>query len=385
MQSHDLNAFKTLTVAKAFASLFNIDLALETLKKNKALADKSISYQLLNLFKLFVRLHKLVNMDFKKLCYDHVVYRLKNETWTGAFSKFGDRSYRLRSHSQYYQWHSVCCPFTGKMAINFRNGYVIMTNIDFGLKEFTMIDFTSYGTTIFRVDIVNRGNELFVFGRNVLVVYDLNTYTTYVSYNCCWTCAAGYVIIRTGTIFDLLSKKEFKIDAKRARGFIHHSNLFDKFKYVGVRTTDDELVIIDNQTDERHHVCEWRYSMTVHIVDETDSVVIFSQELCRIYSMKRRMFVFVQHRDTQWRLFNSNTLFDNLQGSFLVHNKRMDCWQVKSCDSGLNLKPPEYNVFCEAGFVTLPTYKVVNAYPNGVDTCVYLSFKKGKFYKSKVE
>ncbi|CAD5217485.1 unnamed protein product [Bursaphelenchus okinawaensis] len=87
--------------------------------------------------------YKLVNLDFKKLCYHHVVYRLKDETWAYAFSKFGDRSYYI-SGAGFYHEHSVCCPFTGKMAITLKNGYVILNNIDFCLKQFTIVDFTLY-------------------------------------------------------------------------------------------------------------------------------------------------------------------------------------------------------------------------------------------------
>ncbi|CAD5213387.1 unnamed protein product [Bursaphelenchus okinawaensis] len=46
--------------------------------------------------------YKLVNMDFKKLCYDHVLYRLKGETWAYAFSNFGTR---------------VCSDTVGRMSI----------------------------------------------------------------------------------------------------------------------------------------------------------------------------------------------------------------------------------------------------------------------------
>ncbi|CAD5222599.1 unnamed protein product [Bursaphelenchus xylophilus] len=48
VQNNDLNAFKTLTVAKVFASLANLDLALEILDKHKDKCQNSISFELLH-------------------------------------------------------------------------------------------------------------------------------------------------------------------------------------------------------------------------------------------------------------------------------------------------------------------------------------------------
>ncbi|CAD5214944.1 unnamed protein product [Bursaphelenchus okinawaensis] len=31
--------------------------------------------------------YKITNMDFKKLCYKNVIFRMKGETWATAFSK----------------------------------------------------------------------------------------------------------------------------------------------------------------------------------------------------------------------------------------------------------------------------------------------------------
>ncbi|CAD5213391.1 unnamed protein product [Bursaphelenchus okinawaensis] len=124
--------------------------------------------------------YKLVNMDFKQLCYDHVLYRLKGETWAYAFSNFGTR---VRSNKE----RIVCCPFTGKMAIHLKHStYVLLTNLDFGLREFTLVDFRSV-VNIVNVNPFDNGKYVTVHTvDNKLFIIDSETDETYEFCNITW-------------------------------------------------------------------------------------------------------------------------------------------------------------------------------------------------------
>ncbi|CAD5219020.1 unnamed protein product [Bursaphelenchus okinawaensis] len=118
--------------------------------------------------------YKLVEMDFKRECRNHVVYRLKGETWAYAFSNLGSRSYNtIIAKIEFYRDNAICCPFTGKIALALNDAYVLLTNIDFGLSEFTILDFSSYTNKVTRVNMINRGTELLVHSVTFVLVYDL--------------------------------------------------------------------------------------------------------------------------------------------------------------------------------------------------------------------
>ncbi|CAD5230632.1 unnamed protein product [Bursaphelenchus okinawaensis] len=340
--------------------------------------------------------YKLVGMDFKKICYDHVIYRLKGETWAEAFNDFGARSVKMLFVESYvHHEHAVCCPFTGKMAIKLDNGYVILTNIDFGLKEFTILDFTSYTNHITHVNMINRGKELLVRTSTFVLVYDLCSMKVTQKHDMVPTSRYGqngqllnYQIIKNGFIFDLYTKKEFKIDAQTAKGLICYINMYDRPKYIAVHTTDNKLVLIDSETDERQDVCEWKAGMNVYVINENDSVFVMNGYVnpaeefgLRIYSIKKRKMVFEEPEVRYWRLFNSNTLFQTQQKTFLVYNKLHDCWLKTKRDTNLLLF---YNIdyFCDFGFVPLPTYKIVESQRyrkyDEVVRNMYFWFKKDK-------
>ncbi|CAD5231213.1 unnamed protein product [Bursaphelenchus okinawaensis] len=303
--------------------------------------DDTISLAMVNEY-----FYRIVGMDFKKICYEYVICRQKGETWAYAYKNASTNLNKtMYAKNNFHDEHAVCCPFTGKVAIKLDHGYVILTNIDFGLKEFTILDFTSYTDQITHVNMINRGKELLVRTPFFTLVYDLCIMKVIQKHDMAPTHAYGpycpslnFQIVREGYVFDLYSKKEFKIDAQPPKGCIKYSNMFDKSKYVVVHTTDNNLVVIDSETDKRHDICEWRQGMEVYVINENDSLFIKDQfyndrELkiqrakCEIYSMKRQTFQPVESVEGYyWGIFNSSTLFNRKTQKFLVYNKHNYEW-----------------------------------------------------------
>ncbi|CAD5218890.1 unnamed protein product [Bursaphelenchus okinawaensis] len=71
---------------KIFVQLLQAELWCKVVK-HLTIVDDTCSLAVVNKY-----FYKLVKMDFKQLCYHHVVYRLKGETWAYAFSDLGVRS-----------------------------------------------------------------------------------------------------------------------------------------------------------------------------------------------------------------------------------------------------------------------------------------------------
>ncbi|CAD5217727.1 unnamed protein product [Bursaphelenchus okinawaensis] len=143
--------------------------------------------------------------------------------------------------------------------------------------------------------------------------------------------------------------------------------MYDKRKYLGLRTRNNKLVIIDCETDERHELCEWKENLAVYIINESDSVVIMGfGSGCRIYSVKNRRFEFCQLDDNDWVLFNYNTLFNFVTNVFLVYNKRWNVWQIKKTDPNLKLTEKWY-LYVTSDIVPLPKYQVIVTSQNNVN------------------
>ncbi|CAD5230739.1 unnamed protein product [Bursaphelenchus okinawaensis] len=334
--------------------------------------------------------YKIVNTDFKQLCYDHIVYRLENECWAYALSQFGSRAYiALFSNVHMFWQHAVCCPFTGKVALKLENGYVVLSNIDFGLKQFTLLDFTPYTDTITRVNMINRGQQLLVYTPTVVLIYDLRTMKVTSHYELGYN--YGYQIIRqSGTVLDLYTEKEFEIDARHPNGNIHYINRYDTPKYLAVQTTDKKLVIINKETGERQQVCEWTQDMNVYVISENNSIVvkggidyrILAENFgCLVYSITRRKFVFDRSDDRLWYLFTSNTLFHRMTKTFLVYNKQIDEWVEVKTGSQLDLDKRN-NFDCFSSFVPIPTFIVMEKTieKHFITQKFFLKFKKDKVH-----
>ncbi|CAD5206132.1 unnamed protein product [Bursaphelenchus okinawaensis] len=337
--------------------------------KHQTIMDDTVSLAMVN-----KRFYKLVKLNFKQLCYDHAVYRRKGETWAYAFLNLGHRLFNeIRYNKTFYVTNAICCSFTGKMALKLENGYVLLTNIDFGLNQFTILDFTSYTEEITGVSMINRGTELLVRTPNVVLVYDLHSMkVTGPQYK--KNGKFEFPRIQHGTIFDFYSKKEFKIDAKLDYR-IHNVNIYDKSKYTAVHTTDDKLVVINNDTDERFEVCEWTVGMSAQLIDEMDSVVVQSFKIAaRIYSIKHKQIVF-DYQGFRCYFLNSTTLIDPFKCLFISYNKQMTRWQEVKVDPSLLLQ--RYFDYCDVGFLPVPKNTLMESFQNGDSKLIYLTFKNG--------
>ncbi|CAD5212406.1 unnamed protein product [Bursaphelenchus okinawaensis] len=301
-------------------------------------------------------------MDFKQLCYEHVVYRLKGETWAYAFTHFGDRAYNSGCCCKYnYLRDAICCPFTGRIAIRLIGGCVVLlTNIDFSLNEVTVLDFTAITMTIMDVKLINRGNELLVktHALGFALIYDIGTME--VKYKIFSDAFHQCYAIKTDCVVDYFTRKQFQIKVEDTFVDIYYVNSYDHC--------------------ERHDVCDWRHNMFVYLISENGSVVITSKSNndagCQIYCLKRRAFVLNELNDEKWFLFNSNTLFRPANTSFLVYNKKIKNW--KEIKPNLSLRK-EQRCECHltADFVPMPSYKIMESFPNDIAKHALIRFKQG--------
>ncbi|CAD5220370.1 unnamed protein product [Bursaphelenchus okinawaensis] len=261
--------------------------------------DDTVSLAMVNVY-----FYRIVGMDFKKICYEHVIFRQKGETWAYAYKNAGTNVNKtMFVKYSFHDKHAVCCPFTGKMAIKLDHGYLLLTNIDFGLKELTILDFTSYTDQITHVNMIN-GKEILVRTPFFTLVFDLHSMKTDKRHDICeWRQGMKvYVISENDSLF---IKDQFYNDRK--------------LKIPGAK--------------------------------------------CEIYSMKRQKFQPVElDEGCYWDTFNYSTLFNRKTQKFLVYNKHNYEWirvQAKPellivhrwLESGLFLNPlsPFNIVLCKYG------------------------------------
>ncbi|CAD5218341.1 unnamed protein product [Bursaphelenchus okinawaensis] len=85
------------------------------------------------------------------LCYKKLVYRLRGETWAEAFSLTNYRTVdkNLEQVDAFiFKKQSICCSYTGTMALILENKQILITNIDLGKNSFELIDFSSVEVTV---------------------------------------------------------------------------------------------------------------------------------------------------------------------------------------------------------------------------------------------
>ncbi|CAD5218843.1 unnamed protein product [Bursaphelenchus okinawaensis] len=175
--------------------------------------------------------------------------------------------------------HSMCCPYTGTVALILEDNRVLITNIDFAKKVFEIIDFRSVEGTMANLQLINKSTKLLVDMTTSYVVYDLvekeivKVYSAlkeerYYSFT---------LYYREGILIDLYNQKEYKVKAATSPLIrcIVNADLYGYRKYVGYVNCHRELVTINNSTGEKRVICQKDNDSydTIRILDIVDQVL----------------------------------------------------------------------------------------------------------------
>ncbi|CAD5218857.1 unnamed protein product [Bursaphelenchus okinawaensis] len=227
--------------------------------------------------------YRLINIDFQILCFKNSVYRLAGETWSEAFSNTNYRTLDVNIETcpaLKIKKHSMCCPYTGTVALILEDNRVLITNIDFAKKVFEIIDFRSVEGTMANLQLINKSTKLLVDMTTSYVVYDLvekeitKVYSAlkeerYYSFT---------LYYREGILVDLYNQKEYKVKTAKPQlvRCIVNADLYGYREYVGYVNYYFGLVTINNYTGEQTVIYKKRNSNydTIRILDGEDQVMV---------------------------------------------------------------------------------------------------------------
>ncbi|CAD5210886.1 unnamed protein product [Bursaphelenchus okinawaensis] len=164
--------------------------------------------------------YKIVAIDFKSLCYKNVIFRTYGETWAYAFQHSSNRTFGQiiepinNRITNMILHNSVCCPYSGTMAIFVRHKYVFITNIDSSLSMYQLIDFTKW-PAILHIQLIKKGAQLLITTSFFYIIYDLTLDTVVRAYYYELETQYGWYVVREsdGTLFDVYNQIELELDA----------------------------------------------------------------------------------------------------------------------------------------------------------------------------
>ncbi|CAD5228120.1 unnamed protein product [Bursaphelenchus okinawaensis] len=199
--------------------------------------------------------YKLINMDFQSLCYRNLIFRLKDETWSTAFSNAQYRKMSRiiwRKDEAKLSKNSFFCPHTGTMAVVLKYKQVMLTNLDFGKKVFELLNFRGHKGYLLNVQLINKSTKLIVDMKNTYVVYDLvkkrvvkvysarpeERYSTFTLY------------YGNGVLVDVYNQREYPVFPIKVPKMpkIYNVDAFGYRKYVGFVNVHGHFILIHTDT-----------------------------------------------------------------------------------------------------------------------------------------
>ncbi|CAD5228084.1 unnamed protein product [Bursaphelenchus okinawaensis] len=240
-------------------------------------------------------------MDFKKLCYRNIIYRLDGETWATAFANTPtrrlDETIDTIPHLKLLE-QSICCPHTGTIAVLLEKNHVLLTNIDFAKKVFELLDFQHLTGNITNVQLINKSTKLIIGTTHAYVVYDLINKTTVKVYpvsrhDACDGSTLHYY--KNGILVDLYNQKEYKLETRRIPGLptIKSADSYGYSKYVGYVDIEGNFLVINNKTGKKQalDINNWSYGDEILILDNVDQLIVDGSDYLKIYEDKHCSFV----------------------------------------------------------------------------------------------
>ncbi|CAD5223693.1 unnamed protein product [Bursaphelenchus okinawaensis] len=280
--------------------------------------------------------YKIVNYNFKKLCYQNMVYRVKNETWAEAF-QFSTK--RCLDHYKSYYETEKCCLFTGRIAWIVNDTIVAISNIDLTDVKLKVINFGTNSGRLLSVRLVNRGKTMIVVATNAFLLYDFATGK--IEKIDGDTRDTNLLLIKDNIVTDLCTKKTFKLDVHVKQKKVYNVSECDIRRYFGVVSNDNNLILLDNNTTEQNVICKVETTQNLYIIDKLNFVLLLSPDLIKIYDIKNKNLIFEHHGGGKWQLVSNYALYTPTTAEFIVYKKRTLSWEPLILDKYYPTKIPE--------------------------------------------
>ncbi|CAD5205788.1 unnamed protein product [Bursaphelenchus okinawaensis] len=231
--------------------------------------------------------------------------------------------------------------------MRFNNEHLLISNINFGLKEFKLLDFRKYiegnpndleATGLIReAKLVNRGTRVIVAMNGATVVYDIEEDKISAEYDYNWKCNDMFCVYRDNVYVDLHNDKQFVLDGNVIEEKVQDLCLKDFRRYNIYQTKVGQLVLNDYLSNESNTVDVVDLSLAL-ISRNTNMIYLFCRGSFHIYSIKEKKLVFshTDYKHRYWNLFSDYALFNFETVELLHFNQKRKVW-VKESHSLLTL------------------------------------------------
>ncbi|CAD5224632.1 unnamed protein product [Bursaphelenchus okinawaensis] len=243
------------------------------------------------------KFYKMLNRDFKTMCFCDGIYRFKGETWATAFSLAGNRAFDLSD------FHVMSCPNSGMLAFYMDNSYLILTHIDFSQLRFELIYFSKYfDGYIYQFLLINRGKRIIINCLNTpeeeaslnqtAYLYDIESKQVLKKFKTTDFQIHWYTQLQNKTtVYDPFSNKQFDMPSGMEYFYTRYEDKFSEHRYVGLLArVEEQLYLKDMKTDELIKFCKLTASGFGHCIFEKAGLLFIRNKANEKYGYNNMEF-----------------------------------------------------------------------------------------------
>ncbi|CAD5217723.1 unnamed protein product [Bursaphelenchus okinawaensis] len=280
-------------------------------------------------------LYKWINRDFKAMCYQEGIYRLKGESWATAFSSIKDRAFDLRGR------HGLSCPHTGKVVFKLGAHHTIISHMDFSKFEYELIDFTQhFEDEISDIHIINHGKRLIIYcGKNAhdgtSYLYEISTVKVIKKFEATDFCLGVYIQSKPDNmVYDPVNDREFSLPFGMEFRMCVNNDKHSEHRYIPILARSERaLYIKDMKTEQIFKMCNVTASDFNHCFFEEAGLLYVRNNVndasgnktIRFYEIETRKKVYERTYDEDkdnWDYFSNYAIFNSKTGEYVIFNPK---------------------------------------------------------------
>ncbi|CAD5220178.1 unnamed protein product [Bursaphelenchus okinawaensis] len=219
-------------------------------------------------------------MDFKSLCYKNIIFRLKNECWSEAFSRANNRI--LPDINLALDRLFVRCCFTGIFAFPITNRYVLIGNL--GLAGIPWFHFVPVTSDFLHINILNRGSQVIIYCEDDNIILDVDSGRIYDRLRS-QDCMSDVMKVMRHTTLGILIC--IKLETMLKATLLNNLNVNCRIKYLAFLNFHGEVIVIDVDTMRKKVIYTMRFGKKeATVLSESDSIFIKDGPNAVIYSLE---------------------------------------------------------------------------------------------------
>ncbi|CAD5212394.1 unnamed protein product [Bursaphelenchus okinawaensis] len=279
--------------------------------------------------------YKVVNEDFKNLCYKNAIFRTKGETWAYAFQHSNNRTFGQvtqsvnNKHASLFLANSICCPHSGMIANLVSKSFVFITNIDASLKKFEVINCSPHIIT--DSQLIKKGTQLILQTADYYYVYDIVRGKSIKVYHYVPKSEYGWYLLRRrdGTLIDIYNQRKLKLEAtmpnKQFKAHLHPNDMFNERNYIQYFHKTKGHMILNLKTGKEVELPVLKHSYRGDMVEINGFYIYATHKKVYIYNLDTGECVFTKHISGAC-LFSNEMIYSRCSREYVVYDTRREQW-----------------------------------------------------------